>query len=56
MIDSDLGRSGDGRERSGFEPLLGASCNGEVYILLSSSAADWLVTVATGTSCRSIAD
>ena len=38
VIDEDLGRSADGRERSGFERLLAAVCAGAFGIVLSSEA------------------
>src|ERR1700681_2605822 len=44
VIDDDLGRSGAGARRPGFEELLAAICEGRVGAVLSLEAPGWLAT------------
>jgi hypothetical protein len=49
VIDDDLGRSGAGARRPGFEKLLAAICEGRVGAVLSLEAPGWPAMGATGT-------
>jgi DNA invertase Pin-like site-specific DNA recombinase len=49
VIDDDLGRSGDGQLRPGFERLLAAICAGTVGAVLRSRRRGWPATAAIGT-------
>jgi len=51
VIDDDLGRSGGGSERPGFEKLLAAICEGNVGAVLSIEASSSPAMGATGTHC-----
>ena len=55
VIDDDLGRSGNGVARPGFERLLAAICAGAAGAVLAVEASRLLATVATGTHCWSSA-
>jgi len=55
VIDDDLGRSGSGIARPGFEKLLAAICEGRVGGVVSSRHRGLRATVATGTRCSSSA-
>ena len=54
VIDDDLGRSGSGIARPGFEKLLAAICEGRVGAVVSIEASR-PATAATGTRCSSSA-
>ena len=49
VIDDDLGRSGGGINRPGFERLLAAICEGGSAPYLRSRHRGWPATAATGT-------
>ena len=49
IIDDDLGRSGGGTARPGFERLLAAICEGRVGAVFAIEASRCPATVATGT-------
>jgi len=49
VIDDDLGRSGSGVSRPGFEKLLAAICEGRVGAVVSIEASRLAATDATGT-------
>ena len=49
VIDDDLGRSGSGVSRPGFERLLAAICEGALVPCLPSRRRAWRATDATGT-------
>ena len=51
VIDDDLGRSGGGAARPGFERLLAAICAGTAGAVLRSRLRGWLATAATGIRC-----
>ena len=51
VIDDDLGRSGAGSGRPGFEKLLAAICEGTVGAVLSIEASSSPAMGATGTHC-----
>ena len=53
VIDDDLGRSGSGVARPGFEKLLAAICEGRVGAVVSIEASP--ATAAIGTRCWSSA-
>ena len=55
VIDDDLGRSGGGVARPGFERLLAAICEGRVGAVVGSRRRGSRATVATGTRCWSSA-
>jgi hypothetical protein len=55
VIDDDLGRSGGGVARPGFEKLLAAICAGSVGIVISIKPRGSPATAATGTRCWSSA-
>jgi DNA invertase Pin-like site-specific DNA recombinase len=55
VIDDDLGRSGGGTARPGFEKLLAAICEGRVGAVLSIEASRLAVMAAIGTRCSSSA-
>ena len=55
VIDDDLGRSGSGIARPGFEKLLAAICQGRVGAVVSIEARGSPATAATGTRCWSSA-
>lgn len=49
VIDDDLGRSGSGISRPGFERLLAAICENRVGAVLRSKRRVWRATGVTGT-------
>ena len=53
IIDDDLGRSGGGVARPGFEKLLAAICEGRVGAVVSIEASNSLAMAATGIRCWS---
>ena len=55
VIDDDLGRSGAGVKRPGFERLLGGLCDGLVGAVFCVEHRAWRVTAVTGTHCLSSA-
>ena len=55
LVDDDLGRSGGGTARPGFEKLLAAICEGRVGAVVSLEASRWLGTVVIGIHCWSSA-
>jgi DNA invertase Pin-like site-specific DNA recombinase len=56
IIDDDLGRSGGGIARPGFERLLAAICDGRVGAVLAIEASRLAATAATGTRSSSSVD
>jgi Resolvase, N terminal domain len=56
IVDDDLGRSGGGVERPGFERLLLAICEARVGIVLAVRPRAWPATAGTGTRYWSSAD
>ncbi len=56
VIDDDLGRSGGGTARPGFERLLAAICESRVGAVLAIEHRDWPVTVVTGIRWSNSAD
>lgn len=55
VIDDDLGKSGGGVARRGFERLLALICEGRVGVVFSIEASRLARNVATGTRCWSFA-
>ena len=55
VIDDDLGRSGSGVCRPGFEKLLAAICEGRVGAVVSTRLRAWPAMDGTGTRCWSSA-
>ena len=53
VIDDDLGRSGGGVARPGFEKLLAAICEGRVGAVVSIEASNSLAMAAIGIRCWS---
>src|SRR4051794_13795575 len=53
VIDDDLGRSGAGTRRPGFERLLAAICEAVLARCYPSRPPGWRATGATGTHCWS---
>jgi hypothetical protein len=56
VIDDDLGRSGGGVARPGFEKLLAAICEGGVGAVVSIEASPSPATAAIGIRCSSSVD
>jgi DNA invertase Pin-like site-specific DNA recombinase len=55
VIDDDLGRSGSGITRPGFEKLLAAICEGRVGAVVSIEVSRLARNGGTGTPCSSSA-
>ena len=55
VVDDDLGKSGGGTTRPGFEKLLAAICEGRVGAVVSWRLPAWHATAVTGIRCWSSA-